>query len=39
MTPGRDQTVELLHALGRDHARNWQRYLDALAGAGASRNA
>lgn len=30
---------ELLHALGRDHARNWQRYLDALAGAGASRNA
>ncbi|RYD15882.1 MAG: DUF971 domain-containing protein [Lysobacteraceae bacterium] len=30
---------ELLHALGRDHARNWQLYLDALAVAGASRTA
>jgi DUF971 family protein len=27
---------DLLHALGRDHARNWQLYLDALAAAGAS---
>ena len=30
---------ELLHALGRDHARNWPLYLDALAAAGASRMA
>jgi DUF971 family protein len=28
----------ILHALGRDHARNWQAYLDALAGNGLSRN-
>lgn len=27
---------DLLHALGRDHARNWQLHLDALAAAGAS---
>lgn len=28
----------ILHALGRDHARNWQEYLDALASHGLSRN-
>ena len=28
---------DLLHALGRDHARNWQDYLDALAANGLSR--
>lgn len=28
---------DTLHELGRDHARNWQEYLDALAAAGASR--
>jgi DUF971 family protein len=28
----------ILHALGRDHARNWQAYLDALASNGLSRN-
>lgn len=28
----------ILHALGRDHARNWQAYLDALADRGLSRN-
>lgn len=27
----------VLHALGRDHARNWQAYIDALAAAGLSR--
>jgi len=26
-----------LHELGRDHARNWQEYLDALATAGLQR--
>lgn len=29
---------ELLHSLGRDQARNWQAYLDALASHGASRD-
>ncbi|HEY0179132.1 MAG TPA: DUF971 domain-containing protein [Dokdonella sp.] len=28
---------DLLYALGRDQARNWQQYLDALAAHGASR--
>ena len=28
----------ILHALGRDHARNWQDYLDALASHGLSRD-
>lgn len=28
---------DTLHELGRDHARNWQAYLDALIAAGASR--
>jgi DUF971 family protein len=28
----------ILHALGRDHACNWQAYLDALASNGLSRN-
>jgi len=28
---------DTLHALGRDRARNWQEYLDALAAAGAAR--
>ncbi|HKE48012.1 MAG TPA: DUF971 domain-containing protein [Rhodanobacteraceae bacterium] len=28
---------DVLHALGRDHARNWQQYLDALAAAGLER--
>lgn len=28
----------ILHALGRDHARNWQDYLDALANHGLSRD-
>lgn len=27
----------VLHELGRDQARNWQRYLEALASAGLSR--
>lgn len=27
----------VLHELGRDHARNWQAYLDALAAAGLQR--
>ena len=27
----------VLHSLGRDHARNWQAYLDALAANGLSR--
>ena len=27
----------VLHELGRDHARNWQAYLDALAANGLSR--
>lgn len=27
----------VLHELGRDHARNWQAYLDALAANGRSR--
>ena len=27
----------VLHELGRDHARTWQAYLDALAAAGLSR--
>jgi len=30
---------DVLHELGRDHARNWQAYLDALAAAGRSRDA
>ena len=28
---------DTLYALGRDHVRNWQEYLDALAAAGKSR--
>ena len=28
---------DTLYDLGRDHARNWQEYLDALAAAGKSR--
>ena len=28
----------ILHALGRDHARNWQDYVDALASHGLSRD-
>ena len=28
---------DVLHALGRDHAANWQAYLDELAARGASR--
>ena len=28
----------VLHELGRDQAKNWQAYLDALAGAGLARN-
>jgi DUF971 family protein len=28
----------ILHALGRDQARNWQEYLDALASQGLSRD-
>jgi DUF971 family protein len=28
----------ILHALGRDQARNWQEYLDALASHGLSRS-
>ncbi len=28
---------DTLYALGRDHARNWQAYLDALAVAGLAR--
>jgi DUF971 family protein len=28
---------DVLYALGRDHARNWQAYLDELAARGASR--
>lgn len=28
----------ILHALGRDQARNWQDYVDALASHGLSRN-
>ena len=30
---------DVLHALGRDHDRNWREYLDALAAAGRSREA
>lgn len=30
---------EVLHTLGRDHARNWQDYLDALTRAGRTREA
>jgi len=29
---------DMLHALGREHARNWREYLDALATAGLSRD-
>jgi DUF971 family protein len=29
---------DYLHELGRDHAPRWQRYLDALAAAGLSRD-
>ncbi|GAA0710531.1 DUF971 domain-containing protein [Dokdonella soli] len=29
---------DVLHELGRDHASNWQAYLDALAAAGLSRS-
>ena len=28
---------DVLHALGRDHARNWQAYLDELSARGVSR--
>lgn len=28
---------DVLHELGRDHARNWQTYLDALSAAGLQR--
>jgi DUF971 family protein len=28
---------DVLHTLGRDHARNWQAYVDALAKAGLGR--
>ena len=28
---------DVLHALGHDHARNWQAYLDAMAANGLSR--
>ncbi len=30
---------DVLHELGRDHARNWQAYLDALGKAGRTRHA
>lgn len=28
---------DVLYTLGRDHARNWQAYLDAIAAAGLAR--